>query len=378
MLSNSELHQTAGIANRSVGDWSNSYSIDPFESQGFSGTSIYRLTNSKGRFAIRGWPSDLSSEHKVAFWQACNASCISADLTEPLTPASLAATQSQKTKFPVAPFPQLYFWDLAGALPSFLLTMGQRQWTLSDWVEGRAIERDDIHLDLVHHLATVLGAIHRNSVSIIHPSANSRHDQMPSPSIGERLRFIATFDERCIKLASKLPFFQKSQLADRVVECLSHLIVQRPAWTRFLDSSAFVARKSHWIVRDLWYENVLVDSTQQFVSIVDLGAARLDWPGLDFVRLFGSMIGSRAVPNPSSHFDWWSSALDSYAASHPQHAIESLEECIALHTISCSLSIAQWVGWISSGRFPMGDDRLFRRIACRISELCNQVLETPR
>ena len=156
------------------------------------------------------------------------------------------------------------------------------------------------------------------------------------------------------------------------------IVLERgPDWQRFLSFGGRQMRACHWIVRDLWRENILLDDSKRFSSIVDLGAARIDWPGLDFIRLFGSLSydsGHDFSVDGSSKNELWQDAFAAYTRKHPSHTIESLEECKMLHIVSVGLSIAQWVRWIQSGTIDLRNSEKAQRVSERIRELCDQFL----
>jgi Phosphotransferase enzyme family len=45
----------------------------------------------------------------------------------------------------------------------------------------------------------------------------------------------------------------------------------------------------HWVLRDLWRENILVDGSK-ISGLIDFGASRIDWPVLEIVRWLGSWL----------------------------------------------------------------------------------------
>ncbi len=45
----------------------------------------------------------------------------------------------------------------------------------------------------------------------------------------------------------------------------------------------------HWIIRDLWRENILIEDAR-VSGVIDFGASRIDWPLLEVVRMLGSLL----------------------------------------------------------------------------------------
>jgi hypothetical protein len=185
-------------------------------------------------------------------------------------------------------------------------------------------------------------------------------------------------DYRLLATCDPTEFFANNLLLEKVKHCLAIVLERQPSWLRFLTICESQNRECHWIVRDLWFENILVDERQHFSSIVDLGAARLDWPGLDFVRLFGSLSyrdGDRTVfSGDDSDEELWNDAYGAYTQSHTDHAIESLEECKMLHKVSLGLSLFQWVLWNKAGSIDLTNSDKVQRVSKRIAAICDQVL----
>lgn len=328
------------------------FTFEAILSKGFSDTSIYCLKNSIGSYAIRSWPDCDASHEKIDFWRSVN---VAWRRNAPF------GTHSR------GPFPTIHSWSLALADPSIVIPFAEKLWTLSEWVNGHPIRRGDTQFDLIHHLASVLASIHKATLSATDESTGRlEHYRQQSPSIYDRLQFLSSLDSRILALVNHSDFFHESQLTDQVINSLSSLLNKLESWRQFLDQCTARNRECHWIVRDLWYENVLVDDSNHFSSIVDLGAARFDWPGLDFVRLFGSLIGVED--------NLWETAYAVYTNEHPGHGIDSLDECRLLGRLSCGLSIAQWVRWITDARFNTNDIVVCQRLRSRITELCDQFL----
>ena len=339
------------------------FTFESIPSSGFSGTSIYRLTNSIGSFAVRSWPTSASSRDKIVFWQAINSA----------SQRSIASGE-----LACQPFPTLMRWVASSSTSRWILPFEDHLWTLCDWVSGRPIERADVDVDLIRHSASVLGNIHRTTLSAVDEQGLKLSElRQPSASIQERKRFMQSLDNQMVEHVSDSGFFAKAKLTERVTECLRLLVRLIAFREQFMEICSARERTCHWIIRDLWHANLLVDSSGKFSSIVDLGAARLDWPGLDFKRLFGSLIGLRAGgwEGQSNDEDWWQIAFTAYAEVHPTHAIDSLDECRYLSQLSCGLSISQWVRWLTEKRFEIQNPDIGRRIANRIHELCDQFIK---
>ena len=338
-----------------------------WRSNGFSDCEIYQLRSSQGTFAIRSWPNRVDSQSKVDYWSCLNASFSAA--TEDLK--AIGAVN-------MAPFPALIDWSKPGETPVTLLPFKERLWTLSDWVGGESIRSSVVDQSLVQHLATVLGRIHaRTRLARDRDGHPLGRHEMQSSSIRLRLNALKLLDHRLFSAVDRSAFFSTENLSDRVKHCVATVFERQADWERFLNICVTQERECYWIVRDLWRENVLLDSNQRFASIVDLGASRIDWPGLDFIRLFGSLeYDQERSPGAIVHHrgDIWKDAYAAYTQENREHSILSLDECKMLHLVSSGLSVLQWAIWGTDGTLNDGPPEKAKRIANRISELSDRFL----
>ncbi len=341
---------------------SSEFECKVWRSNGFSDSLIYQLNSEFGSHAIRSWPNRFDTPSKIEFWSRVN------DQFGKLDNDGLRNLGALNTK----PFPTLYEWYPPGQSNSALIELDGQLWTLCDWVSGQAIETDQVNEDLVRHLATVLGALHVQSRNAFNATGS-----MHSNSIRERLLALKRVDYSLFQLVDQSPFLSANSLADRVKHVLAIVVERSADWQRFLSISENQSRVCHWIVRDLWRENILLDDTQRFASIVDLGASRIDWPGLDFSRLFGSLSYSRGSTPPFlevARGDLWNDAYSAYVMANPKHDLGSLEECRMLSLVSNGLAIVQWLRWIYAGTMDLSVADKSARVSRRISEICDSFL----
>jgi hypothetical protein len=359
-------------------DDSTPFRMEPWPASGFSNSLLFQLQNESGTFAVRSWPDNDETLAKCGFWSAI--------------------TSENRLGDPF-PFPKVHAWLSPVAGQPFVYRFAGRLWTVCDWIVGQPIQRADIDLSLVKDMARVLGKIHRHVAEASNrDSFNGRVllpiTRMASPTIAERWLILKQLHHSVIEAARNLSFLKLRGLNSAVVHSLEQLLEQKEILLEQLDEARNRIRTCHWIVRDVWYENLLVDASKRFASIVDLGAARLDWPGLDLVRLLGSMIPllsnktshlggqprhesvlekSLASRRPMTIDHWsdrlWSEVYEGYKQEHPEHGLESLEECRMLETVSGHLSVAMWVEWLHRGTFDLNDRIVSNRIAERIVDL---------
>ncbi len=382
MLNQTSMNTLAQVAMRSVVETDTqrvSFSAEPiplfdckaWRSNGFSESAIYQLTWNLGSVAIRSWPNRFDTPSKAAFWSGVNV----AFRQDPGSLKSIGASNA-------IPFPSLYRWRPPGESCALLFQFEDQLWTLSDWVQGQPIAQAEVDRELVQHLAAVLGRLHAHSRDALDLDGLPLGQlPMQSNSIRERVESLNFLHHRMFSAIDETSFFSNHNLSDRVKHCIAIVFERKLDWQRFLKICEGQMRICHWIVRDLWRENVLLDDSQRFSSIVDLGATRFDWPGLDFTRLFGSLsYGSKKtlVVSKGQNDNLWADAYAAYTHEHANHAIESLDECRMLHLVSNGLAILQWVRWIKEGTFDFKNAGKTQRVADRISELCDQFLTEQR
>jgi len=358
VLSQNTINSLAEVALQSFSnDRIDTFECSAWRSNGFSDSVILRLTCALGAFSIRSWPNRFDTPSKIEFWAATNETFNDNERSLRRVGASNAI-----------PFPTLTKWKRHGEPAVLILPFEDQLWTLCNWVQGQPIEPNQVDKALVVHLANVLGQLHARPLGL---------QSMQSNSLRERSEALKSLDHRLFSAIDQTTFFAFNNLSDRLKHCIAIVMERGPDWQRFLSIGGRQMRACHWIVRDLWRENILLDDSKRFSSIVDLGAARIDWPGLDFIRLFGSLSydsGQDLSVNATSKNELWQDAFATYATEHPNHAIESLDECKMLHLVSVGLSIAQWVKWINGGTIALGNSEKAGRVSERIEQLCNQFL----
>lgn len=367
MLNATSINALAHAAMQSLNENNSPFQCKRWRSNGFSDSEIFQLVLPSGIFAIRSWPNRFDSPSKVTFWSDLNNEFIATGEGLKL----FGATR-------VMPFPRVYDWSKPGDSATAMLLFENQLWTLSDWVVGQSMASRAIDGELVKHLATILGRMHATTIAALDRDGMplGRH-RMRSHSLNDRLASLKSLDHRLFDAIDRSDFFLANNLSDRLKHCIATVFERSAGWDRFLRICSSQERECHWIVRDLWRENILLDSNSRFAAIVDLGAARLDWPGLDFIRLFGSLSyksESSILASDSDRSDLWSDAYVTYQEEHHEHSIESLDECRMLHQVSSGLSILQWIHWGTDGTISMQHSEKADRVAVRIAELCDRFL----
>lgn len=127
-----------------------------------------------------------------------------------------------------------------------------------------------------------------------------------------------------------------------------------------------------WIPRDVWHPHLLWDKHRP-IGLIDMGAARVDWPGLDLVRLFGSYL---ALDDNAA----WGTVLERYldhrGRLEPQYPVchsLNLAWLRGVDRASLVLSIAFWLRRLSN--LPSGS--LPELAVDRLGELLGRLPESP-
>jgi Ser/Thr protein kinase RdoA (MazF antagonist) len=296
--------------------------VELIEQPGFSGLPIYRVQCVGKQFALRAWPNSPSSRMKVEHWDQVVLHLSSSTLNRSL-------------------FPKIEKWRGDIQLPLFQ-TMDDMHWTLASWMDGSPLLSERISEPIRIQLSERLANLHRETATV--HSCVGR-----SFAIQERLDGLKSIAKTSLNPTTSDPV-QWNVLA-KILQAQKEL----PLWEKFLRQESRRDRMQHWIVRDLWRDNLLVDDNCQLLSIVDLGASRIEWPVFDFVRLIGSLKSSMTS---------WSNAYDAYQSGQPSSTLPELAVCLMLHRISTAIAIAYWNDQLHTVAHPsLQRDRIFARMS---------------
>ena len=274
--------------------------LKPIECPGLSGLPIYRVQYMGQLFALRAWPNTPASRSKIEDWYLV---------------VTHLATSSRNARL----FPKIEKWRGELLQPLFQ-TINDFHWTLASWLEGRPLSAESISESVRLQLVERLAILHRETDSVQTCTKSSL-------AIQERLHGLKA-------IASAPSNWKRSHpLEVRLRSTMRDIQNESPFWEKFLRIESLRDRKQHWIVRDLWRENLLVDEHFHLLSIVDLGASRVEWPVFDFVRLMGSL---------NATMKSWANAYEVYQSFMPSSTLPELAVCVMLHRISTAISIAYW------------------------------------
>ena len=220
-------------------------------------------------------------------------------------------------------------------------------WTIESWLAGQSLASgSDVSDQLLSKIVESLFDLHtagRTFGTI----------QQPSQGIADRIHKISEWKERIsIAKVEKLVREVSSlgTLANVSSEQLSRIqlgfgialqAIQQLGnyWIR--ECIRFQNHKPdcHWINRDLWRNNILVDQ-DRITGIVDFGASRIDWPILELVRCLSSFL--------DPHDSRWQSALNHYQEVPLSHKLPvELENICMLDHVATTLSLFYWYDWLT-------------------------------
>jgi Ser/Thr protein kinase RdoA (MazF antagonist) len=298
--------------------------IDPVVNGGFSGARIWKV-NFRGQvFALRQWPSAVSSErlfgmHQFQRWLSRNGSPV---------PWPVGASSTGQT-----------FIHERGVL-----------WELATWMPGAA----DYHaLPQPEKLAAAL-----RSLAELHLAAAQMPVQVPSwvesvrpsPALirrSEKLCNLVLGKSRNLQNAvNRLPPSKPQQTAHEALA-----LVQRTAEAELQKSQRWETEplSMHLCLRDVWHDHILYTDSH-VTGIIDFGAMGFDSPAGDVARLLGSMVGDDSAG--------WRLGLEAYEAVKPLQQNE--RDAIAFFDSSgVVLSAVNWVHWLfrDSSTLPTTIDR---------------------
>ena len=301
-------------------DWQ----ADLIEKPGFSGLPIYRIRCEGQQFALRAWQNAPSSTLKVEHWDH-------------------VVTHLSSSTWNRYLFPRIEKWRGEIAFPLFH-TIDDVLWTLASWMEGSPLLAERISEPIRIQLSERLAILHRETATV-------------HSCIGRSLAIQERMDGLKSIVGTSLNQTPSDPIRWNCFAALLQAQKELPFWERFLRRESHRDHKQHWIVRDLWRDNLLVGDDCQLLSIVDLGASRVEWPVFDFIRLIGSLKSSMTS---------WSNAYETYQSFLPSSTLPELAVCLMLHRISTAIAIAYWNDRLQN----VEQESLYRnRILARMSEL---------
>ncbi|MDZ4849350.1 MAG: phosphotransferase [Pirellulaceae bacterium] len=297
-------------------------------------------------FAIRCWSRPIEERQaieKILFFQrAAHHACVANNenlqiIHEPTGVASIV--------------PEMIPWTDG----NWIRESDSALWTIESWRPGTSLDPADIVAD----------ELLSQSVSVV------RQLHVAGKQLGVQRMVAPGVIERANRLAQWCPRSKRSeweQRLDNSKNCFSKILpleYARTSLNKILEHSdrthQLLARRlqkwisnsvdCHWIVRDLWRENVLVEKNQ-ISGVIDFGAARIDWPVLEIVRLYSSWLQP-----------------DDPRIAETLRALGSIseEDFRELDHLATLLSLFQWFDWILKAQVSLGGKS--QNVQSRIEEL---------
>lgn len=284
-------------------DWD----IAPPLHSGLSGIPLFRAESKRGVYAIRAWPLTAMSLHKISLWAvASNRFEELGDESDSPIPGPIAWSRSTKSSI-LAPSP-------------YVLATPDWYWTLTHWVPGIPLSLTQVNDSVRGSLVEFLAHLHRTCRTIECTQARS---------LGMKERFDALQDRDWRPRIS----YSNRDFAIRYEALAQTALQSTNRWLGWLHDWSHRSVEQHWIVRDLWRENILVSSNLDRMWVVDLGASRVESPLFDFVRLIGSLHPTR---------EEWERCVEQYLMLSDSKLPLSVDELWRLNYISIALSLRHW------------------------------------
>ena len=235
----------------------------------------------------------------------------------------------------------------------YVLPAEDALWTIEYWLAGEAIAShetvsDDLLDQIVttllalHHAGREWGNLHYESAGIadrikkIHEwqsrsASNEWQEQFRSQAFGDRS--LNRLSEATLSPCEILSPIEIHQIEAAFASSVRFIQQRGASWISTLALIQSRRPECHWVLRDLWRENILIDRGR-VCGVIDFGAARVDWPILEVVRALSSFL-SPSDPR-------WQSVWDSYQRQSPTKQLPSFETIQTLDHIATTLSLLYW------------------------------------
>ena len=307
---------------------------------GLSTARVWRLTDADGAgYCLKAWWAQSTSAERLAEVQRFLDVLRAADL--PFVPKSIR-----------------------GLAQSAYVAAEGWWWELVTWLPGLPDQSTCASLARRDSAAQALAAIHHCWRKVdchwgISPAVQTRVALLRA-ALADYPEFAAVPQPWPKSDLARQTLTRLEQSAERLLQSLSELL--QPI-------------ELHFAIRDVHSEHVLFVS-DQVRGIVDYGAARVDEPLIDLVRLFGSLCPFDAAARRQALTSYHQERLrlaGSLAAAPPLDLSEWLLRFSVLDEASTLLSAVQWFRWLilQQRTFPGPPDRITARWR-RLLERLNQ------
>jgi Ser/Thr protein kinase RdoA (MazF antagonist) len=296
---------------------------------GFSGSTIWRFSTSRGPFCLRRWPQEHPGNAQLQWIHSVL--------------ARTAAAGFDRIPLPVASIQNATFVESQDHL-----------WELTPWLAGESDETGPPgFISAPTRVAAALAALAQFHLAVS-ADANHRYPAATAPGINDRLVRVRQL------LAGGLENLHREvnnnhghwpELATRAGNYIKDFRVAAPAIESQLQAavSEFVAIRP--CIRDIHREHVLFDG-DVVTGIIDFGAMQPDNVACDIARLLGSMTRNDAAS--------WQNGLAAYQQTNPLTDTE-LHLVRAYYESTVLLSGINWLRWVFEDRRTFRNDAVLTR-----------------
>lgn len=295
-------------------------------SGGLSNSRVWQVNSAIGQFCLKAWPeSAYTAERLSAIHQWIQAIGMHHHFVPRLIPNADRLT---------------------------LMRCGDHYWECATWLAGKPMDRNNVTVEDSMLAVAALAEMHRSSVNYYCQPGSS-------PSVKTRIELLRWYQNRLDLRQMQIGGLDKSRslptrpnlisTAPNEDELAQLTLIQfdrlQPAMSQQL-SSLLQPVQLCWVVRDLHREHILFEEGH-ISGIIDYGAARIDEPLIDLVRLLGSL---------------WPYDVDQRhrMVRHYQQLLEAedlLERFRVLDQTSTLLSAMQWLQWLIIDRREFNAER---------------------
>lgn len=218
-------------------------------------------------------------------------------------------------------------------------------WELSSWLPGAPVNSSSVSLEL--------GLTAIQAVAQMHSTSKSWQIQLgSSPSVSQRIEMLQRYQVRLAELNLSVGRAGEPirTLANQTLKHFHSSSMRVEAELKHLSAPT----ELFWVLRDLHNEHVLFENGT-VTGIVDFGAARVDEPLVDLVRLLGSFWPMDrktrhemmlAYLRLMDELDFKKDSGLLLFGKQPQHQQAPLERYKLLDEASTLLSAMQWLQWL--------------------------------
>lgn len=285
--------------------------------RGLSTAMVFRLENPASGYALKRWPITFDQQRLRRIH----------DFQQYLAQRDILCT------------PKLVSWSNGDTL----LKLDGACWEIAEWKPGEPIAgigkvNDDQLLQLMERLAEIHDRSRDYATDLcVPPGIADRYANLVHAS-----QVIEDKRRQFVESICNLREFSDLQVLKDLFLRAMRVVV---ACIEPLQQLAAKTATCFWVLRDVRREHVLYCRNAVF-GIIDFGAARIDWPGLDLVRSLGTMM---LDSDPR-----WPDAVAHYLRCRPDSSIDVMR-VKQVHRASVALSALQWIDWFADGEFDWTD-----------------------